>query len=121
MKGRPQYLNKEVTRHGKTLWYVRLRREGRDVRVPVKGEYGSKEFFDAYRSALRKAEGEAPPPIEQRARVNANSLQWLIASVSGKRRLATPRASDPRPKGEYPSQYRKERRRTACLCVHHES
>lgn len=58
---RPPYLNKERTRHGRTVWYVRI---GEGPRFRVRGDYGSQEFMRSYREALNAAqEGvEAPLP-----------------------------------------------------------
>lgn len=44
------YLNKHVTRHGKTMWCVRVDRA--QPRIWLRGDYGSKEFMEQYRAAL---------------------------------------------------------------------
>jgi integrase len=67
---RPPYLHRQVTRHGKTIWYVRI---GRGARVRIKGEYGSPEFLAAYHAAVN---GETPAGA---ATVDARSIRWLIA------------------------------------------
>jgi integrase len=66
----PPYLQKDRTRHGKLVWYVR---RGKGPRVRVRGEYGSQEFEAAYFAALG---GEAPPAKPLAA---AGTLSWLVA------------------------------------------
>jgi integrase len=65
---RPPYLHREVTRHGKVVWYVRL--NGRRIRL--RASYGTDEFDAEYRGALASTpapkQGEAP-----------GTLAWLIA------------------------------------------
>lgn len=65
---RPPHLQREETRHGQVSWYVR---KGRGPRIRIKGEYGSAEFWAAYRAAL-----EGAPPATQAAK--AHSLAWAI-------------------------------------------
>ena len=65
---RPQYLQSELTRHGKRVWYVRI---GAGPRIRVKGKYGTPEFTEAYHAALV---GEQPKPKAEAAR---GSLEWL--------------------------------------------
>jgi integrase len=56
----PPHLHREITRHGKPVWYVR-RGKGRRVRIP--GEYGSAEFLAAYDAALGgRAKGHKSRP-----------------------------------------------------------
>jgi integrase len=43
------HLQREVTRHGKVIWYVRVQR---GPRIRVDGEFGTPEFHAAYRDAL---------------------------------------------------------------------
>lgn len=66
---RPQYLQKEITRHGRVVWYVR---RGDGPRIRIKGEYGSPEFIAAVEAAKR---GERPAAAGS---AKAGSLQWLI-------------------------------------------
>jgi integrase len=62
------------------LWYVRLRREGlASPRFRVEGQYGSAEFMDNYRAALRAAEGSVTLPPRSKQKLNVRSLAWLIA------------------------------------------
>jgi integrase len=46
---RPPHLHREVTRHGKTVWYVRL---DHGPRIRIKHPYGSTEFTAAYRAII---------------------------------------------------------------------
>ena len=45
---RPPFLSREVTRHGKAVWYVR--RNGKRIRL--RAEYGTPEFDAEYQAAL---------------------------------------------------------------------
>lgn len=48
-RNRYLYTQREVTRHGKTVWYFR---KGDGKRIRLKGEYGSQEFIASYSEAL---------------------------------------------------------------------
>jgi integrase len=67
---RPPHLHRQVTRHGKTVWYVRLDRKS--PRIRIKAEFGSDEFTAEYQAAI---EGRAKPAKGQPA---AGSLAWLL-------------------------------------------
>jgi hypothetical protein len=43
---RPPHLQREVTRHGKAIWYVRI---GKGPRVRIRAEFGTSEFDAEYR------------------------------------------------------------------------
>jgi integrase len=66
---RPPHLQREVTRHGKAIWYVRI---GKGPRVRIRAEFGTPEFDAEYQAAItgnpRPAKG-APA---------AGTLAWLI-------------------------------------------
>lgn len=65
---RPRYLQKQITRHGKISWYVRI---GRGPKIRIHGQYGSEDFLDNYHAAVSgrpKSKGEA----------RSNTLEWLI-------------------------------------------
>jgi integrase len=69
-KPRPPYLQRQVTRHGTTVWYVRQRPHPR-IRIP--GDYGSPQFMAAYQAAIA---GTTPPaPSAPRP----HSVAWLVA------------------------------------------
>ncbi len=66
---RPPHLQREITRHGKAVWYVR---DGRGPRVRLRAEYGTPEFDIEYRAAL------AGTPTRKGA-PSCSSLEWLLA------------------------------------------
>jgi integrase len=67
---RPPHLHREVTRHGRAVWYVRL---DRGKRVRLHGDYGSPEFQAAYEAAMA-----GKPAPDEAKKFNAQSLGWLI-------------------------------------------
>jgi integrase len=68
-RARPPFVLREVTRHGKVKWYVRVGK-GPRIRVPA---YATPEFDAAYEAAIS---GEPKPTKGAPA---AGSLSWLIA------------------------------------------
>ena len=66
---RPPHLHREVNRHGKVVWYVRV---GKGSRTRIKAEYGTPEFEAAYQPAVR---GERPRGSGRAAR---GTLGWLF-------------------------------------------
>jgi integrase len=68
---RPPYLHRQISRHGKAVWYVR-KGQGSRLRVRLRQEYGTPEFWAAYRAAV----DSEPPP--QAAKAAGGSLAWLI-------------------------------------------
>ena len=68
-KRRPPYLQRETTRHGKTVWYVRKARHG--PRVRLKAAYGSPEFWQEYQDALSGLS-------RRQDKASAGSLAWLV-------------------------------------------
>jgi integrase len=68
---RPPYLQKEITRHGRSVWYFR---QGHGPRIRIEAEYGTREFNIKYRAAF------AGTPVNKNNRASSNnSLEWLIA------------------------------------------
>lgn len=63
------YLQRQVTQHGRTVWYVR---RGHSPRVRLRAEYGTEAFWAEYRAAL---EGTPPP---ERVVVRPHTLAWGI-------------------------------------------
>ena len=57
---RPPHLQREITRHGKAVWYVRV---DRGPRVRLKAEFGTPEFDAEYRAALAGNQTEVSLPI----------------------------------------------------------
>lgn len=69
---RPPYLQREKTRHGKLVWYVRRPSEaGPGPRIRIRAEFGTPEFEAEYAAALA---GVAPP---RAGRPRSGTLQWL--------------------------------------------
>jgi integrase len=67
---RPPFLQREVTRHGKAVWYVR-RTHG--VRIRIRAPFGTPEHDAEYQAAL------AGEPITARVdKFNPRTLGWLI-------------------------------------------
>jgi integrase len=66
---RPPHVHRQVTRHGKTVWYVRV---GKERRVRLRAEYGSPEFHAEYQAALSSQPPRAKSPTME------GTLAWLI-------------------------------------------
>ncbi len=66
---RPPHLQREITRHGRAVWYVRL---GHGPRVRIRAEYGTPEFDAEYRAALDGA------PRRASSSPATGTLAWLI-------------------------------------------
>jgi integrase len=65
---RPPHLHRETSRHGKTVWCVRI---GKGPRIRIKAVYGTPEFEEAYQAALN---GDAP---RGSAKATKGTLGWL--------------------------------------------
>src|ERR1700689_4825125 len=65
---RPPFLSREVTRHGRSVWYVR--RDGKRIRL--RAEYGTPEFTAEYQAVLA-----AHQPVPE-VTIAAGTLAWLI-------------------------------------------
>jgi integrase len=65
---RPPHLQHEITRHGKTVWYVRV---SHGPRIRIRAEFGSLEFDAEYRAALTGTPTRKAAP-------SCSSLQWLL-------------------------------------------
>src|ERR1041385_6510155 len=68
-RNRPPHLQREVTRHGRVVWFVRI---GKGPRVRIRDDYGTDEFWESYRSAVV---GTARPAA---GKPSKGSLKWLI-------------------------------------------
>jgi integrase len=65
---RPPHLHRQVTRHGKTVWYVRV---GKGPRTRIKAAFGTPEFEAEYRAAVSvRPRSTSSAPV--------NTLSWLI-------------------------------------------
>jgi integrase len=67
---RPPHLHRQTTRHGKTVWYVRL---GHGLRIRLHREYGTEEFWAEYHAAVS---GKLVP-TEKTA--STGTLAWAVA------------------------------------------
>jgi integrase len=68
---RPPHLHREVTRHRKAVWYVRL---DKGPRVRIRAEFGSPEFEAEYQAAIT---GRSRPSAN--GGPAAGTLAWLVA------------------------------------------
>jgi integrase len=66
---RPPYLHREMTRHGKTVWYVRV---DRGPRLRIRAPFGTPEFDVEYEAAI-----SGQPPRRPRGTA-VGTLAWLI-------------------------------------------
>lgn len=67
---RPPYLSRELTRHGKPVWYVR--RNGKRIRL--KGVFGTPEFDAEYQAAIASTSVST-----ENIKEAAGTLGWLVA------------------------------------------
>jgi integrase len=68
---RPPRLQREITRHGKAVWYVRA---NHGPRIRIKAEFGTPEFDAEYQAALA---GEITS--KRKAAPSNSTLAWLLA------------------------------------------
>ncbi|MCO6386387.1 tyrosine-type recombinase/integrase [Aliihoeflea sp. 40Bstr573] len=66
---RKPYIQREVTRHGRTVWYFR---RGKEKRIRLDGDYGSTEFEASYHAALTGL------PIKPHISTPRTTLRWLV-------------------------------------------
>lgn len=81
------HLVKETTRHGKTVWYVRI---GQGPRTRLSAKFGTKEFEAEYHAAIKGNASEAPikaagGSIAKAVRDYRQSSAWLSLSVATRR------------------------------------
>jgi integrase len=68
---RPPYLHREITRHGRPVWYVRV---GKGPRIRLRAEFGSSEFASEYQAAISGA-----PRRPTKTAPTVGTLAWLIS------------------------------------------
>jgi integrase len=68
---RPPHLHREVTRHGKVVWYARAGGSSRGPRVKLRAEFGTAEFWAEYQAALASKPRMPAAPHE-------GTLAWLL-------------------------------------------
>jgi hypothetical protein len=66
---RPPHLQRQVTRHGKAVWYVRM---GKGRRTRIRATFGTPDFDAEYHAAIT---ARPRPPSSN---VAADTLAWLI-------------------------------------------
>jgi integrase len=66
---RPPHLHRQTTRHGKSVWYVRV---DHGPRIRIRAAYGTPAFDVEYRAALQ---GERPAPG---GKCREGTLAWLL-------------------------------------------
>jgi integrase len=65
---RPPRLQRQISRHGRAVWYVR---RGHGPRVRIRAEFGTPEFEAEYRAALDGT------PVESSKKAAVGTLEWL--------------------------------------------
>ena len=68
-RSRPPHLQRQTTRHGKTVWYVRVRK---GKRVRLRATFGTLDFEAEYQAAITGTTRRHEGP-------NSGTLAWLIA------------------------------------------
>jgi hypothetical protein len=68
---RPPHLHRQVSRHGKTVWYVRI---GKGPRVRIRSDFGTPLFDAQYQAAI---EG-LPARQDTKDGASTGSFAWLI-------------------------------------------
>ena len=66
---RPPHLHRQITRHGKATWYVRI---GKGPRTRIRADYGTPEFDIDYQAAI----SSTPRPTKNAPVIG--TLKWLI-------------------------------------------
>ena len=89
---RPPHLHRQTTRHGKTVWYVRV---NHGPRIRMRAAYNTPAFEAEYRAALQ---GERPAPAAQVPRGNAGVAAGALPGHVG---VARPVDGDPPPAREH--------------------
>jgi hypothetical protein len=69
---RPPHLHRQVSRHGKTVWYVRL---AKGPRVRIRSAFGTSEFDAEYQAATSGLPARQTPKDK---RTSVGSLAWLV-------------------------------------------
>lgn len=72
---RPPHLNRETTRHGATVWYVRV---DKGPRTRIKADFGTEAFKTEYDAAVKGEPIAQPVSLSSAAHPNG-TLGWLIA------------------------------------------
>jgi len=65
------YLHRQITRHGKLVWYVRI---GQGRRIRLRAEFGTPQFSAEYQAAVARLS----EPSTKDDRASTGSLAWLV-------------------------------------------
>jgi hypothetical protein len=76
---RPPHLHRQVTRHGRTVWYVRI---DHGPRIRIRSAFGTPEFWAEYHAACA---GRPLPRIGDQQNFKPATLGWLIERLSRER------------------------------------
>jgi integrase len=68
---RPPHLHRQVSRHGKTVWYVRV---GKGPRVRIRSDFGTLKFDTEYQAAI----AGLPARQDTEESTSRGSLAWLV-------------------------------------------
>jgi integrase len=69
---RPPHLHRQVSRHGKTAWYVRI---GKGPRIRMRAAFGTPEFDAEYQAAIADLSAREASKDD---RASTGSLAWLV-------------------------------------------
>jgi integrase len=69
---RPPHLHRQVNRHGKTVWYVRI---GKGSRIRIRSTFGTPEFDSEYQAAVAGLPARRTPKDD---RTSVGTLAWLV-------------------------------------------
>jgi integrase len=69
---RPPHLHRQVSRHGKTVWYVRI---GKGPRIRIRSGFGTPEFDPEYQAAIAGLPARQTPTDD---RTSLGTLAWLV-------------------------------------------
>ena len=70
---RPPHLSREITRHGRAVWYVRIGKPR--IRIRIRAEFGTPEFDAEYQAAISGSKHLQKKPTAG----SPGTLAWLIA------------------------------------------
>jgi integrase len=69
---RPPHLHRQVSRHGKTVWYVRV---GKGPRIRIRSAFGTPELDSEYQTAIAGLPARQTPKDD---RTSLGTLAWLV-------------------------------------------
>ena len=81
----PPFLHRQVTRHGRLIWYFR---RGKGPRIRIRDEFNSPEFWASYHAAIGPAKAHKSPPSGSFAWalwMYRQSQKWAVLSPATRR------------------------------------